>query len=93
MARGVTIARRASTAGRIWTGAVVANDEQGAFSIFKRVMKGVYQRCGEQLLHRYLAEFEFRYNTPMANGIDDRGRAIAAVRRIVGKHLTHTTPN
>jgi hypothetical protein len=38
------------------------NTVEGAFSIFKRGMKGVYQHCGEQHLHRYLAKFEFRYN-------------------------------
>ena len=30
--------------------------------IFKRGMKGVYQHCSEKHLHRYLAEFDFRYN-------------------------------
>lgn len=44
---------------------------EGALSLFKRGMKGVYQHCGEQHLHRYLAEFEFRYNTRIANGFDD----------------------
>ena len=38
------------------------NTVEGFFSIFKRGMKGVYQHCGEQHLHRYLAEFDFRYN-------------------------------
>jgi hypothetical protein len=66
------------------------NTVEGAFSIFKRGMKGVYQHCGEQHLHRYLAEFEFRYNTRQANGIDDRGRAREAVRGIVGKRLTYS---
>ena len=65
------------------------NTVEGAFSIFKRGMKGVYQHCGEQHLHRYLAEFEFRYNNRQANGVDDRGRAREAVRGIVGKRLTY----
>ena len=65
------------------------NTVEGAFSIFKRGMRGVYQHCGEQHLHRYLAEFEFRYNTRQANGIDDRGRAREAIRGIVGKRLTY----
>ena len=30
--------------------------------IFKRGMKGVYQHCCEKHLHRYLAEFDFRYS-------------------------------
>ena len=51
------------------------NDLEGFFSIFKRGMRGIYQHCNEKHLHRYLAEFEFRYNTRIANGFDDRGRA------------------
>ncbi len=44
-------------------GAAHADANEGRFSIFKRGMKGVYQHCGEQHLHRGLAEFEFRYST------------------------------
>ena len=69
------------------------NTVEGAFSIFKRGMKGVYQHCGEQHLHRYLAEFEFRYNNRVALGVDDRGRARAAVAGIVGKRLTYARPD
>lgn len=65
------------------------NTVEGAFSIFKRGMKGVYQHCGEQHLHRYLAEFEFRYNFRIANGVDDRQRSREAVAGIVGKRLTY----
>jgi transposase-like protein len=65
------------------------NTVEGAFSIFKRGMKGVYQHCGEQHLHRYLAEFEFRYNTRAANGFDDRQRAAESLKGIVGKRLTY----
>jgi transposase-like protein len=38
------------------------NTIEGFFSIFKRGMKGVYQHCSHAHLHRYLAEFDFRYN-------------------------------
>lgn len=69
------------------------NTVEGAFSIFKRGMKGVYQHCGEQHLHRYLAEFEFRYNHRVANGVDDRQRANRALGGIVGKRLTYGTTN
>jgi transposase-like protein len=65
------------------------NTVEGAFSIFKRGMKGVYQHCGEQHLHRYLAEFEFRYNFRTANGVDDRQRSREAVKGIVGKRITY----
>ena len=38
------------------------NCAEGFFSIFKRGMKGIYQHCAKHHLHRYLAEFDFRYN-------------------------------
>ncbi|MBU2588292.1 MAG: IS1595 family transposase [Alphaproteobacteria bacterium] len=69
------------------------NTVEGAFSIFKRGMRGVYQHCAEHHLHRYLAEFEFRYNNRIANGVDDRQRAVNAVQGIVGKRLTYARPN
>ncbi len=37
------------------------NTVEGFYSVFKRGMKGVYQHCGEKHLHRYVAEFDFRY--------------------------------
>ena len=42
------------------------NTVEGVFSIFNRCMKGVYQHCSEKHLHRYLAEFDFRYNARVA---------------------------
>jgi hypothetical protein len=32
-------------------------------------MKGVYQHCQEKHLHRYLAEFDFRYSNRVRLGI------------------------
>jgi transposase-like protein len=69
------------------------NTVEGAFSIFKRGMKGVYQHCGEQHLHRYLAEYEFRYNHRIANGFDDRQRSTEALKGISGKRLTYARPD
>lgn len=69
------------------------NTVAGVFSIFKRGMRGVYQHCSEHHLHRYLAEFEFRYNTRTKNGFDDRARSVEAMRGIVGKRLTYGGPN
>jgi len=70
-----------------------SNTVEGYFSIFKRGMKGVYQHCGEQHLHRYLAEYEFRYNNRIANGVDDKQRARNAMAGIVGKRLTYAAPD
>ena len=65
------------------------NTIEGAFSIFKRGMKGVYQHCQKKHLHRYVAEFEFRYNNREKLGCNDRDRSVAAMKGIVGKRLTY----
>jgi transposase-like protein len=65
------------------------NTVEGAFSIFKRGMRGIYQHCGESHLHRYLAEFEFRYNHRVALGCNDADRADTLLSRVVGKRLTY----
>lgn len=70
-----------------------SNTVEGYFSIFKRGMKGIYQHCGEQHLHRYLAEFEFRYNNRASNGMNDRQRAEQSLRGIVGKRLMYNPAN
>lgn len=70
-------------------GDVHSNSVEGYFSVFKRGMKGVYQHCGEKHLHRYLAEFDFRFSHRAALGVDDEARADAALRGITGKRLTY----
>ncbi len=70
-------------------GDVSTNSVEGYFSIFKRGMKGVYQHCSEKHLHRYLAEFDFRYNNRVKLRIDDTARSIAALHGIVGRRLTY----
>ena len=71
-------------------GKVHTNTIEGYFSIFKRGMKGVYQHCGEKHLHRYLAEFDFRYN---GRAITDFERAELAHKGAVGKRLTYRRTN
>ena len=73
-------------------GDVTTNTVEGYFSIFKRGMKGVYQHCGKKHLHRYAAEFAFRYSNRMANGVDDRARADVALLGVSGKRLTYQGP-
>jgi len=65
------------------------NTLEGFYSIFKRGMKGVYQHCGEKHLHRYVAEFDFRYNNRTGLGVDDPTRATKALQGISGKRLTY----
>jgi len=69
------------------------NTIEGYFSIFKRGMKGVYQHCKKEHLHRYLAEFDFRYNQRIKKGVDDSARAEILLRGVVGKRLTYQRAN
>jgi len=72
-------------------GDVTTNTVEGYFSVFKRGMKGVYQHCSEKHLHRYLAEFDFRFNNRISRGINDAERTAKAVESVVGKRLTYRT--
>jgi len=70
-------------------GDVTTNTVEGFFGIFKRGMRGIYQHCGQQHLHRYVAEFDFRYSNRSAHGVEDRERADIALMGTVGKRLTY----
>jgi transposase-like protein len=67
-------------------GQVHSNTCENFFSIFKRGIIGTYHHLSEQHLHRYTAEFDFRYNT---KDISDRERADIALIGIGGKRLTY----
>jgi transposase-like protein len=73
-------------------GDIHTNTVEGYYSIFKRGMKGVYQHCSEKHLHRYLAEFDFRYSNRVKLGVNDPARAGQALKGIVGKRLTYRQP-
>ncbi|MCG6121807.1 MAG: IS1595 family transposase [Microvirga sp.] len=68
---------------------VHTNTIENVFSIFKRGMVGVYQHCGEAHLHRYLAEFDFRYNRRTALKVTDTERHNDLLSMIGGKRLTY----
>lgn len=70
-------------------GDVTTNTVEGFFGIFKRGMRGIYQHCGQQHLHRYLAEFDFRYSNRSGLGTNDAERADLALKGITGKRLTY----
>ena len=72
---------------------ITTNTVEGYYSIFKRGMKGVYQHCQAKHLHRYLAEFDFRYSNRVALGVDDQERAKRALEGVVGRRLTYRNPN
>ncbi|WP_439573497.1 IS1595 family transposase [Phreatobacter sp.] len=65
------------------------NTAENFFSILKRGITGVYHSVSEAHLHRYLAEFDFRYNNRSGLGVEDAERAMKAVRGTAGKRLTY----
>lgn len=79
-------------AGEYARGKIHTNTLEGFYSIFKRGMKGVYQHCSEAHLHRYVAEFDFRYNNRLKLGCGDTTRAEHALSNIKGKRLTYQGP-
>jgi ISXO2-like transposase domain len=65
------------------------NTVENYFSIFKRGIMGTYYHISETHLHRYAAEFDFRYNHRSALGYSDMDRTEAMMRQIGGKRLTY----
>jgi transposase-like protein len=68
---------------------ISTNAAEGYFSILKRGIYGVYHHVSEAHLHRYLAEFDFRYNNRAKLGVNDGERAAKALKGIMGKRLTY----
>lgn len=68
---------------------VHTNTVEGFFSVFKRGMRGVYQHASKRHLHRYAAEFDFRYSNRIALGIDDQARFATMVEGAWGRRLTY----
>ncbi len=67
-------------------GDVHTNTVENYFSVLKRGINGVYHYVGEQHLHRYLSEFNFKYN---GRKINDDERSTLALRGIEGKRLMY----
>ena len=67
------------------------NTVEGFFSVFKKGMRGIYQHCSEKHLHRYLAEFDFRYSNRVRVDVNDVERADRALFGVIGKRLTYQT--
>ena len=72
---------------------VTTNTVEGFFSILKRGLVGTFHHVGEQHLHRYMAEFDFRYSYRSALGGNDSERANLLLKGIGGKRLTYRRPS
>lgn len=65
------------------------NTAEGYFSQLKRSIDGTHHHVSEQHLHRYLGEFDFRYNT---RKLQDGERTVLAIRMAEGKRLRYRDP-
>jgi hypothetical protein len=63
-----------------------SNTVENFFSIFKRGVIGTFHHVSEAHLHRYLHEFDFRYNT---RKVSDRERCDAMLVATTGKRLMY----
>jgi len=63
---------------------ITTNGVEGFFANLKRGINGVYHHVGKHHLHRYLAEFDFRYNLRKTT---DGERALTALKKTEGKRL------
>jgi transposase-like protein len=66
-----------------------SNTVESAFSLLKRGIYGTFHNVSRKHLHRYVAEFDFRWN---ARKIDDGARTMLAIRRADGKRLRYREP-
>jgi transposase-like protein len=65
---------------------ITTNSVEGYFSQLKRSINGTFHHVSARHLHRYLSEFDFRYNT---RKITDGERSCRLIRRVGGKRLTY----
>jgi hypothetical protein len=63
---------------------ISTNGVEGYFANLKRGLNGIYHHVGKQHLHRYLSEFDFRYN---ARKLKDGDRSLLAIKGTNGKRL------
>jgi transposase-like protein len=63
---------------------ITTNAVEGYFANLKRGINGVYHFVGKQHLHRYLSEFDFRYNS---REMKDGERTVMAIKQTGGKRL------
>jgi len=62
------------------------NTVENYFSLLKRGIVGTFHHVSQQHLNRYVAEFDFRYNS---RTLDDTGRTMGALAGIQGKRLMY----
>jgi transposase-like protein len=68
-------------------GDIHTNTAESSFSLLKRGLNGIYHAVSKEHLHRYVSEFDFRWNTRRLN---DGQRTALAIRSANGKRLRYT---
>jgi hypothetical protein len=66
-----------------------SNTVESSFSLLKRGIYGTFHNVSRKHLHRYVAEFDFRWN---ARKVDDGERLARAIRSAEGKRLRYREP-
>ncbi|MEY2476590.1 MAG: hypothetical protein QOG87_1905 [Actinomycetota bacterium] len=66
--------------------AITSNQAENFFSQLKRSIDGTHHKVSRAHLHRYLAEFDFRFSTRKTT---DTGRMEMLMRQVGGKRLTY----
>jgi transposase-like protein len=66
-------------------GDIFTNTAESSFALIKRGLTGIYHAVSKKHLHRYLGEYDFRWNTRQMN---DGDRTVLAIKGASGKRLT-----
>lgn len=66
-----------------------SNTVESAFSLLKRGIMGTFHNVSRKHLHRYVSEFDFRWN---ARKVDDGERTALAIKKAEGKRLRYKQP-
>ncbi len=77
------------SAGEYARGEVHTNTIESSFSLIKRGLVGIHHAVSKEHLHRYLAHWDFLWNTRKMN---DGDRTVLAIQAAEGKRLTYREP-
>lgn len=65
---------------------ITTNTVESSFSLLKRGIVGAYHHVSKEHLHRYVAEFDFRWNE---RDVTDGERSVSALHKARGKRLMY----
>ena len=77
------------SAGEYVRGKATTNTIESFFAILRRGVIGTYHSVSKEHLHRYIGEFEYKYNT---RKLDDGERMVLAIQKSDGKRLMYKQP-